>query len=94
MNTRTDRITISEGSQSLDTICGVHRRIYQIILARDPGDAVIPLLRKAFAMAKRMNSKLQKYKHGHDEGWYETHKLDGGEIEDSDPIKENDNGLE
>ena len=55
--------------------------MYQIILARDPGDAVIPLLRKAFAMAKRMNSKLQKYKHGYDDGWYEIHRLDGGEID-------------
>ncbi len=81
MKARTDRISISEGSQSLDTICGVHRRIYEIISARDPGDEVIRLLRKAFAMAKRMNAKLQTYKHGHDDKWYETHKLDGGDID-------------
>jgi hypothetical protein len=79
--TRTDKITISEGSRSLDTICGVHRRMYQILSDRDPDDEVLRLLRKAFAMAKRMNAKLQKYKLGHDDGWYEQHKLDGGEID-------------
>lgn len=47
---------------------------------RDPCDPVIPLLRKAFVMAKKMNAKLQKYKHGYGDKWYEMHKLDGGEI--------------
>jgi len=87
-------MTISEGPQSLQTICGVHRRIYHILSERDPSDTVIPLLRKAFAMAKRMNAKLKKYKHGYDEGWYEIHKLDGGEIDASEQTKETDNGLE
>lgn len=80
MKTHTNRISISEGSQSLDTICGVHRRIYQIMSDRDPCDPVIPLLRKAFVMAKKMNAKLQKYKHSYGDKWYEMHKLDGGEI--------------
>jgi hypothetical protein len=81
MTTQKRRITISEGPNSLRTICGVHRRIYQIISSRDPNDAVIPLLRKAFAMAKRMHNRLRKYKWNYDEGWWELHKMDGGELD-------------
>ena len=84
MTTRTSRISISEGSQSLDTICGVHRRMYQILSARDPSDEVIPLLRKSFVMAKKMNARLRKYKNGYDDSWYEMHRLDGGAIESTE----------
>lgn len=65
----------------IQTICEVHRRMYRIIMARDPNDQLIPLLHTAFDMAKRMNAKLKQYNEHYDDGWYEKHKYDGGAID-------------
>ena len=55
-----------------------------MIVARDPDDPLIPLLQRAFDMAKRMGNKLRCYKCNYDDGWWETHKLDGGDLATSD----------
>lgn len=72
---------INENPHSKQTVCEIHRRIYRELVARDPNDPLIPLLHQAFDMAKKMGNKLRKYKYDYDEGWWEVHKLDGGELE-------------
>lgn len=73
---------IQETPHSRQTICEIHRRMYRELVARDPNDPLIPLLQRAFDMAKRMGNKLRKYKYDYDEDWWEVHKLDGGELND------------
>lgn len=73
---------IQENPHSKQTVCEIHRRIYRELVARDPHDPLLPLLQRAFDMAKRMGNKLRRYKYDYDEGWWETHKLDGGEIDE------------
>lgn len=73
---------IQENPHSKQTICELHRRIYRELVARDPNDPLIPLLQQAFDMAKKMGNKLRKYKYDYDEGWWEIHRLDGGELND------------
>jgi len=48
---------------------------------RDPDDQLIPLLRTAFEMAKKLRNTAIRHKHRYDEAWLETHKLDGGELD-------------
>lgn len=74
---------IHEPPHSKQTVCEIHRRIYRELAARDPNDPLLPLLHQAFDMAKKMSNKLRKYKYDYDEGWWEIHKLDGGEIDAS-----------
>ena len=68
--------------QRKQTICEIHRRMYRIIMERDPNDPLIPLLRTAFNMAKKLRNTAIRHKHRHDEAWFEAHKLDGGELHD------------
>jgi len=74
-------VNIEENPHSKQTICEIHRRMYRILVARNPDDPVMPLLRKAFEMAKKMGNKLRRYKYDYDEGWWEIHKLDGGDLD-------------
>ena len=67
------------------TICEVHREMYRILMNRDPNDPLIPLLRTAFDMAKKLRNTAIKYKHRYDEAWLEAHKLDGGDLESDNP---------
>jgi len=67
--------------QRKQTICEVHRRMYRILMDRDPDDQLIPLLRTAFEMAKKLRNTAIRHKHRYDEAWLETHKLDGGELD-------------
>ena len=39
-------------------------------------------MEEAFEYAKKMNNKLRQYKYNYDVGWWETHRLDGGEIDE------------
>lgn len=73
---------IQENPHTKQTVCELHRRIYRELVARDPNDPLIPLLQQAFDMAKKMGNKLRKYKYDYDEGWWEIHRLDGGELND------------
>jgi hypothetical protein len=73
---------IQENPHTRQTVCELHRRIYRELVARDPNDPLIPLLQQAFDMAKKMGNKLRKYKYDYDEGWWEIHRLDGGELND------------
>jgi len=66
--------------QRKQTICEVHRQMYRILMDRDPDDPLIPLLRTAFNMAKKLRNTAIRYKHRYDEAWLEEHKLDGGEL--------------
>ena len=75
-------VNIQENPHSLQTICELHRRMYRELNRRNPKDPLIPLLQKAFDIGKKMNNKLRKYKNDYDDGWYEVHKLDGGELND------------
>jgi len=77
--------TITAGPRSLQTICEVHRKMYRMVVAKNPVDPLIPLLCTAFGMAKKMNNKLRQYKHNYDDGWWEIHRLDGGELNDAEP---------
>lgn len=74
---------IQENPHSTQTICEIHRRMYRMIVDRDPDDPLLPLLQTAFNMAKKMGNKLRKYKHDYDDGWWEVHKLDGGDLENT-----------
>ena len=61
------------------TICEVHREIYDILdndedLEYEVKDEIIELLEEAYLMAKKMNQKLQQYKHNYDDGWWEKEK--------------------
>jgi len=29
-----------------------------------------------------MNNKLRQYKHNYDDGWWDAHRLDGGELDE------------
>ncbi len=73
---------IQENPHTKQTVCEIHRRIYRELVRRDPKDPLIPLLQQAFDMAKKMGNKLRKYKYDYDEGWWEIHRLDGGELND------------
>jgi hypothetical protein len=64
------------------TICEMHRRMYRIIVSRDPNDELLPLLRKAFDMGKKMGNRLRYHKNQHGDEWWALHRADGGEITD------------
>ena len=66
------------------TICEVHREIYRELKARDENDPLIPKLKEAYGMAKKMNNKLIQYKKGYDEGWWEENKHSGDDITKED----------
>jgi hypothetical protein len=64
---------------SFRTICEVHREIYDLVSKKGLLDVkiseqIIDLLEEAYAMAKKMNSKLSQYKHGYDDGWWEKER--------------------
>ena len=75
-------VNIDAPKQIDRTICEVHREIYRELNARNPHDYLIPILREAFDMGKKMDNKLRQYARGYDEGWWEQNRLVGGEIED------------
>lgn len=92
------RFDINENTHSKKTICEAHRAMYKILVARNPDDPVIPLLHRAFLMAKIMGNKLRKYRFDYDDGWWKVHRLDGGDLDANDqtqdsPVKENANGI-
>jgi len=70
------------------TICEVHREIYREIhnlnhkdqIDQETCDLIVGKLQEAFNYAKKMNNKLRQYKNNYDTGWWERHKLDGGEL--------------
>lgn len=72
---------IHENPHSTQTICELHRKMYRMIVARNPNDPLLPILQMAFNKAKKMGNKLRKYKFDYDDGWWEIHKLDGGELD-------------
>ena len=66
------------------TICQLHREIYKALLDEEyeESDEIIKNLKQAFTFGKKMNAKLRQYKKNYDDGWYEEHKLEGGEIDE------------
>ena len=70
------------------TICEVHREIYREIhnlyhnkkIDKDECETITEKLEEAFDFAKKMNNKLKQYKFNYDDGWWEKHRLDGGEL--------------
>ncbi len=82
---------IKENTHSKRTICEIHRAMYRMLVDRNPNDPLIPLLQRAFLMAKIMGNKLRKYRFDYDDGWWEVHKLDGGEL-DANEQKQDDKG--
>jgi hypothetical protein len=77
-----DMADIKENPHSKQTVCELHRRIYRELMRRDPNDPLIPLLQQAFDFTKKIANKLRAYKNDYDDGWYEIHKLDGGDIDE------------
>ena len=65
------------------TICERHRVIYRELMdaGYEEKSKVVQALLEAFEMGKKMNNKLRQYNKGYDDGWYEEHRLDGGEID-------------
>ena len=78
------------------TICEVHREVYREIhtlyesgaFGQEDYDFLTSRLEEAFNYAKKMNNKLKQYKHNYDEGWWQAHKLDGGQLDELDRVQE------
>lgn len=78
------------------TICEVHREIYREIhtlfekgdLQQENYDFITSRLEEAFNYAKKMNNKLKQNKYNYDEGWWQAHKLDGGQLDELDRVQE------
>ena len=64
------------------TICEVHREVYRELYN------CFHNMEEAFEYAKKMNNKLRQYKYNYDDGWWQTHRLDGGEINELVQIQE------
>ena len=80
--------TLYAAPRNDQTICEMHRRMYRIIVARDPNDELIPILCKAFDMGKKMGNRLKYHKEKRGDEWWALHRADGGEIDakkDDDP---------
>jgi hypothetical protein len=79
------------------TICEVHREVYRELfdcfynkqgnISQESFNFLTSHMEEAFEYAKKMNNKLRQYKHNYDDGWWETHRLDGGEINDLDEVQ-------
>lgn len=86
-------LTREPGQQKYRTICEVHREMYQEIqrlpntysLDKLRRGKLLELLKTAFGMGKKMTNRLRKYKYDYDEGWWEEHRMDGGEISEPQP---------
>ena len=76
--------SMDENPHTRQTICELHRRMYRELIRRNPNDPLIPLLKDAFDIGKKMSNKLRKNKHDYDDGWYELHKYDGGELSEEE----------
>jgi hypothetical protein len=78
------------------TICEVHREIYREIydlyskgeIKKENFDFISTHLEEAFEYAKKMNNKLRQYKNNYDEGWWQAHRLDGGDLNELVRIQE------
>jgi hypothetical protein len=64
--------------ENKETICDVHRDIYQLIRQYDNTDTDITHLKErvetAFKMGKSMDAKLRQYKGNYDDAWWELNK--------------------
>ena len=77
------------------TICEVHREMYrQIYTLYEKGEIeendyklFTSRLEEAFNYAKKMNNKLRQYKYNYDDGWWQGHKLDGGQLYELDRVQ-------
>ena len=77
------------------TICEVHREVYRKIhtlqekgeIKEEDYGLLTSRLEEAFNYAKKMNNKLRQYKYNYDEGWWQTHKLDGGQLSEIDRVQ-------
>jgi hypothetical protein len=80
------------------TICEVHREVYRELynvfhnnggtISQESFDYLTTHMEEAFEYAKKMNNKLRQYKHNYDDGWWQRHRLDGGEINELVKIQE------
>ena len=65
--------------ETRETICDVHRDMYQILKQHDPEDEsvkeLMAKLEQAFKMAKSMNAKLTQYKHDYDVDFFNKEKM-------------------
>lgn len=72
------------------TICEVHREIYREIhdlyhkneMNEKSWQFITERLEEAFEYAKKMNNKLRQYRFNYDDGWWQQHRLDGGELDE------------
>jgi len=77
------------------TICEVHREIYREVhslyhdkkIDKKECESVTAKLEEAFNYAKKMNNKLRQYKYNYDDGWWDAHRLDGGELWELDRLQ-------
>ena len=80
------------------TICEVHREVYRElyncfhnkegVITQESFDFLTAHMEEAFEYAKKMNNKLRQYKYNYDDGWWQTRRLDGGEINELVQIQE------
>ena len=78
------------------TICEVHREIYREIhdlyhkneINKESWEFLTTRLEEGFNYAKKMNNKLRQYKFNYDDGWWQAHRLDGGELNELVRVQE------
>ena len=70
------------GTRRRETICDVHRDVYQELLKANSIESINPeklkyvlsRIETAFTMAKSMDAKLRQYKFNYDDQWWEVNK--------------------
>ena len=71
---------LTSGVGNKRSICEVHRELYDLAHAhlKDPYTLQVftDKLEEAYAMAKKMQSKLRQYKGNYDEGWWERQRAE------------------
>jgi hypothetical protein len=69
----------SSERKSKETICDVHRDVYQALkknqkLTEDEKSFLLERIEIAFKMGKSMDAKLRQYKNNYDNDWWNTAK--------------------
>jgi len=64
-----------------ETICELHRQLYEGIRHNFPKADLIAILERSYKLAKKIDVKLRQYKFGYSDEWYQKNKNYTGTIE-------------